>query len=74
MSPKIINCYVHPHRDLVLVRDFNTSAYGQGAVEPVQNLWASSTFLGIKTTHRWRPILGLSKPLGDHQDHLQQWE
>ena len=45
-----------------LVRDINTSAYGQGAVEPVQNLWASSTFLGTKTTHRWRPILGLSKP------------
>ena len=45
-----------------LVRDINTSAYGQGAVEPVQNLWASSTFLGTKSTHCWRPILGLSNP------------
>ena len=42
-----------------LVRDINTSAYEQGAVEPVQNLWA---FLGTKSTHRWRPILGLSNP------------
>ena len=31
-----------------------------GAVEPVQNLWASSALLGSKTN--WGPILGLSKP------------
>ena len=34
------------------------------AVEPVQNLWASSTdlFLVPKPNSRWRPILDLSKP------------
>ena len=41
------------------------------AVEPVQNLWASSTFLGSKTT---QPLETYSrseqtKPFGDHQDH-----
>ena len=40
-------------------------------VEPVQNLWASSTFLGSKTT---QPLETYSrseqtKPFGDHQDH-----
>ena len=42
-----------------------------GAVEPVQNLWASSALLGSKTT---QPLETYSrseqtKPFGDHQDH-----
>ena len=46
------------------------------AVVPVQNLWAASTFLGSKTTHHWRPILGLSKPILSEtiRTTLQQWE
>ena len=41
------------------------------AVEPVQNLWAPSTFLGSKTT---QPLETYSrseqtKPFRDHQDH-----
>ena len=41
------------------------------AVEPVQNLWASPTFLGSKTT---QPLETYSrseqtKPFRDHQDH-----
>ena len=41
------------------------------AVKPVQNLWASSTFLCSKTT---QPLETCSrseqtKPFGDHQDH-----
>ena len=42
-----------------------------GAVEPDQNLWASSTLVGSKTT---QPLETYSrseqtKPFGDHQDH-----
>ena len=41
------------------------------AVEPIQNLWASSTFLGSKTI---QPLATYSrseqtKPFGEHQDH-----
>ena len=41
----------------------NPSAYGQDAVEPVQNLWASSADLSWfpKQHSRWRPILDLNK-------------
>ena len=42
----------------------NPSAYGQDAVEPVQNLWGSSADLSWfpKLYSRWRHILDLNKP------------
>ena len=48
-----------------------TSAYGQDAVEPVQNLWVSSTFLGSKTTQPLETYFRSeqTKPFRDHQDH-----
>ena len=57
-------------QELILVRGI-TSAYGRDAVEPVQNLCASSAFLGSKIT---QPLETYSrseqtKPFGDHQDH-----
>ena len=65
-----------PPQESILVRSI-TSAYGQRCsrtsykIEPVQNLWASSTFLGSKTT---QPLETYSrseqaKPFGGHQDH-----
>ena len=70
MSPKIINCYVHPHRNLYWLEALHQSI-DKDAVEPVQNLWVSSTLLGSKTT---QPLETYSrseqtKPFGDHQDH-----
>ena len=67
---KIINCYVHPHRNLYWLEALH-QLMDKDAVEPVQNLWASSTFLGSKTT---QPLETYSrseqtKPFGDHQDH-----
>ena len=56
----------------------NPSAYGQDAVEPVQNLWASSADLSWfpKLHSRWRPILDLNKPnlLETIRTSLQQVE
>ena len=57
---KIINCYVHPHRNLYWLEALH-QLMDKDAVKPVQNLWAS-TFLGSKAHNRWRPILDLSKP------------
>ena len=64
---KIINCYLHPHRNLVWLEALH-QLMDKDAVEPVQNLWASSTFLGSKTT---QPLETYSrseqtKPFGDH--------
>ena len=69
-SPKIINCYVHPHRNLYWLEALH-QLMDKDAVKPVQNLWASSTFLGSKTI---QPLETYSrseqtKPFGDHQDH-----
>ena len=69
-SPQIINCYVHPHRNLYGL-DALHQLMDKDAVEPVQNLWASSTFLGFKTI---QPLETYSrseqtKPFRDHQDH-----
>ena len=58
---KIINCYVHPHRNLYWLEALH-QLMNKDAVKPVQNLWASSTFRGSKPHNRWRPILDLSKP------------
>ena len=68
-SPKIINCYVHSHRNLYWFRGI-TSAYGQRCSRASSNLWASSTDLfGSKTR---QPLETYSrseqtKPFGDHQ-------
>ena len=49
-SPKIINCFAHLHRNLYWLEALHQLMDKNGAVEPVQNLWTSSTFLGSKTT------------------------
>ena len=66
---KIINCYVHPHRNLYWLEILH-QLMDKNAVEPFQNLWASSTFFGSKTT---QPLETYSrseqtKPFGDHQE------
>ena len=58
---KIINCYVHPHRNLYWLEALH-QLMDKDVVKPVQNLRASSTFLGSKTHNHWRPSLDLSKP------------
>ena len=56
----------------------NPSAHGQDAIEPVQNLWASSADLSWfpKLHSHWRPILDLNKPnlLETIRTSLQQVE
>ena len=64
-SPKIINCYVHPHRNLYWLEALH-QFMDKDAVEPVQNLWVSSTFLGFKTT---QPLETYSR-----SEQTKQWE
>ena len=67
---KIIDCYVHPHRNLYWLEALH-QLINKDAVELVQNLWASSTILGSKTTQPLEnySISEQTKPFGDHQDH-----
>ena len=69
-SPKIINCYVHPHRNLYWLEALH-QLMDKDAVDPIQNLWASSTVLGSKTTQPLETYARSeqTKPFGDHQDH-----
>ena len=74
-SPKIIKCYVHPHRNLYWLEALH-QLMDKDAVEPVQNLWASSTFLGSKTmqpleTYSRSEQTNLSETI---RTTLQQWE
>ena len=67
---------MYPHRNIYWLEAL-TSAYGQRCnrasfkIEPVQNHWASLTFLGSKTT---QPLETYSrseqtKTFGGHKDH-----
>ena len=74
-SPKIINCYVHPHRNLYwlealhqLMDEMQSSQFKiSGLLQP---------FLVPKPHNHWRPILGLSRPnlLETIRTTLQQLE
>ena len=60
-SPKIINCYVHPHRNLYWLETLH-QFMDKNAVEPVQISGLLQPFLVPKPHNHWRPILGQSKP------------
>ena len=49
-SPHIINCYVHSHRNLHWLEALH-QLIDQHVVEPVQNLWSSSTKLSCFHNH-----------------------
>ena len=67
---RIINCYAHPHRNLDWLEALH-QLMDKDAVEPVQNHWASSTFLGSKSTQLLETYCRSeqTKPFGGHQDH-----
>ena len=75
-SPKIINYYAHPHRNLYWLEALHQLMDKYGAVEPVQNLWASSTFLGSKTTQPLETYSRSEQPILSEtiRTTLQQWE
>ena len=52
------HCYVHPHKNLYWLKALH-QLMDKDAVEPVQNLWASSTYSRSEQT----------KPFRDHHDH-----
>ena len=74
-SPKVINCYVHPHRNLYWLEalhqhmdEMQSSQFKiSGLLQP---------FLVLKPHNHWRPILGLSRPNISEtiRTTLQQWE
>ena len=62
-SPKVISCYVNPHRNLYLLEALH-QLMDKNAVEPVTNQMSlgfyNQLFLVPKPNNRWRPILDLS--------------
>ena len=63
-SPTVINCYVNPNKNLVLLEVLH-QLMNKNAVELVQNKkslgFFNQLFLVPKPNNKWRPILDLSK-------------
>ena len=63
-SPKVVSCYVNPHRNLYLLEALH-QLIDKNAVELVQNQTSlgffNRLFLVPKPNNKWRPILDLSK-------------
>ena len=75
-SPKIINCYAHPHRNLYWLEALHQLMDKEWCSRASSNLFFLQPFLVPKPHNHWRPILGLSKPnLSETiRTTLQQWE
>ena len=73
--PKIINCCVHPHRNLFWLEALH-QFMDKDAVGPIQNLWVSSTLLGSKTTQPLETYCRSEQPnLSEAiRTTLQQWK